>query len=104
MEMDNVLENKTFCIPYNRMGSNSSKVGDMQQVTQVTKPNTEETTHTRQMINELESDFNAIEAKKKSIKKDNPQKPQNPHKKVSYDEIQIYRHKYMPKSKTSADV
>ncbi len=89
------------------MGTNSSKVDDIQQVTQVTqvtKPNTEETrqtTQTRQMMNELESDFNAIEAKKKSILKDNPQ---NPHKKVSYDEIQIYRHKYMPKSKTSADV
>ena len=86
------------------MGTNSSKVSDIQQVTQVIKPNTEETrqtTQTRQIMNELESEFNAIEAKKKSILKYNPQ---NPHKKVSYDEIQIYRHKYMPKSKTSADV
>ena len=89
---------------YSRMGTNSSKVGDVQQVQQVTqvKPNTEQirqTRQTRQMMNELESDFNAIEEAKK-IKRDDTQKTE---KKVSYDEIQIYRHKYMPKSKR-ADV
>lgn len=81
------------------MGTNSSKVGDVQQVSQV-KQNTEQirqTRQTRQMMNELESDFNAIEEAKKKIKRDDTQK------KVSYDEIQIYRHKYMPKSKR-ADV
>ena len=86
------------------MGTNTSKVGDVQQVSQV-KPNTEQirqirqTRQTRQMMNELESDFNAIEEAKK-IKRDDTQKTE---KKVSYDEIQIYRHKYMPKSKR-ADV
>lgn len=86
------------------MGTNSSKVGDVQQVQQVSqvKQNTEQirqTRQTRQMMNELESDFNAIEEAKK-IKRDDTQKTE---KKVSYDEIQIYRHKYMPKSKR-ADV
>ena len=86
------------------MGTNTSKVGDVQQVQQVSqvKQNTEQirqTRQTRQMMNELESDFNAIEEAKK-IKRDDTQKTE---KKVSYDEIQIYRHKYMPKSKR-ADV